>query len=459
MKFYDDDMDELFNKAGRDYPLKTEPKNWDAVRAALNPEDGSVEATQKRNGWRRLLPLLFLLLIPAVYVFIDKDNIVGNSQQDVKADAPVVTKAKTDNTNSNIDRISKSDDRINNLVDHNSSVTLNDNKVTVNDDKMKEGKDDKIIGDKVVADINNDRANNISNNNLTNNNRADNISDREVTRLKGGLSGPPQTGLGAAGTSANVESGPALWGNLPSLSNGFNSLNGPSEVISLNTPLRSLNQSDRLASVPNSVKKPTANNSRRKGPYIGVITAPDISTIKGQQIKGIGYSAGAIVGYSFNNRWQVEGGMMWSRKKYFTDGKYFDKKGPGIPDNVNLLWLNGGCEMFEFPIVARYNFSGKKNTFFGSAGLTSYLMKKEDYKYSAVSGAGTYPYEGYRTYDRSGDHLFANLQLSAGYNLSLSSKLNIRIEPYLKAPLKKIGIGKIPVTSTGLYFAITRDFR
>ena len=114
--------------------------------------------------------------------------------------------------------------------------------------------------------------------------------------------------------------------------------------------------------------------------------------------------------------------------------------------------------MFEFPVVARYNFSQKKNTFFGSAGLTSYLMKKEDYNYEAVAGGGNYPYKGYRAYDRSGDHLFANLQLSAGYNFSLSSKYNIRIEPYLKAPLKKIGIGKMPITSTGLYFAITRNF-
>lgn len=453
MKFYDDDMDELFNKAGRDYPLKTEPKNWDAVQAVLNPEDGSVEVTQKRNGWKRLLPLLFLLLIPAVYVFIDKDNVAGNSQEDVKPSVPAVTKTEAGNTNTNIDRITNSDDRISSSVDRNSSA----NKDNVNDDK--------ITYDKVDTDINDDRADNISNN-IISNDRADIISDREVTRLKGGLSGPPQTGPVAQtgsvadGAIANVESGPALWSNIPSLSNGLNSLNGPAEVISLNTPLRSLNQSERLASVPNSVKKPKANNTNsRRGPYIGVITAPDISTIKGQAVRGVGYSAGAIVGYTINNRWQVEGGAMWSRKKYYTDGKYFDKKGPGIPDNVNVLWLNGGCEMFEFPIVARYNFSGKKNTFFGSAGLTSYLMKKEDYKYSAVAGTSTYPYEGYRKYERSGDHLFANLQLSAGYNLALSSKLNIRIEPYLKAPLKKIGIGKIPVTSTGLYFALTRDFR
>ena len=49
MKFFDDDMDELFNKAGRQYPLKTDPKNWEAVRGALHQEQGAAETVQKNN--------------------------------------------------------------------------------------------------------------------------------------------------------------------------------------------------------------------------------------------------------------------------------------------------------------------------------------------------------------------------------------------------------------------------
>ena len=55
MKFFDDDMDELFNKAGRQYPLKTEPKNWEAVRGALLPEQGVTGAAQKKRNWKRFL--------------------------------------------------------------------------------------------------------------------------------------------------------------------------------------------------------------------------------------------------------------------------------------------------------------------------------------------------------------------------------------------------------------------
>jgi hypothetical protein len=463
MKFYDDDMDDLFNKAGRDYPLKTDPKNWDAVHAALQPENDA-GVTQKRNGWRRLLPLLFLLLIPAVYVFVDKDNIktdskvspaealatdpgstdnsISNSQKSLKSGDPKVTKEATANTNTII-HLNKE-----RSISPEKQVPISNSKELIID-QNKEGS----VGLKEEGRINESnqliKANKgIENNSLIENNQRiertnDIMSDKKIE-------------VKDEETIASRLSGnkPYFWNSIPSLNTQFNLLNDPSEVIALNTPLRSLNQSSEQKSVPNSDKK----TKNRKGPYIGVIASPDLSMIKGQNVKGIGYSAGAIIGYTFSNRWQVEGGALWSRKRYYTDGKYFDTKAAQIPQNVNVYWLDGGCNMFEFPIVARYNFSEKRNTFFGSAGLTSYLMKKEDYNYKAQVGGGGYTYEGYRKYDRSGDHLFANLQLSAGYNFSLSSKLNIRIEPYLKAPLKKIGIGKMPITSTGLYFAITRDF-
>jgi hypothetical protein len=444
MKFYDDDMDELFNKAGRDYPLKTDPKNWEAVRGALHHENGAEEVTQKRNGWKRLLPLLFLLMIPAVYVFVDKDNI--NSQQPVKADARKITKKQIVNTSNN--------NKENSTSTVNSDNSNYDNKRL---DNTRASDDDKRLENKMTSNnkmtLNNNKSLELVNKRLKNNENSDYNDDNNYNKslIKNGEINSPNNN----GFNERTDDKPGLWNNIPSLNTAFIAGNEPSDIISLKTTLRSLNQTSGSTSVPNLDKK----TKYRKGPYAGLIAAPDLSTIKGQRVSGIGYSAGAIVGYTLNNHWQIEGGVLWSRKKYYTDGKYFNKKGAGVPDYVNVLSLDGGCEMLEFPVVARYNFSQKKNTFFGSAGLTSYLMKKEDYDYKAQAGASGTPYEGYREYDRSGDHLFANLQLSAGYNFSLSSKLNIRIEPYLKTPLKKIGIGKMPVTSTGLYFAITRDFR
>lgn len=107
--------------------------------------------------------------------------------------------------------------------------------------------------------------------------------------------------------------------------------------------------------------------------------------------------------------------------------------------------------MFEFPLSVRYNISDR---FFAGAGLTSYIMKHESYDYMANAGGMVYP--GYRSYKHSGDHLFSNLQLSGGYDLKLKQRFKIRIEPYIKLPLKNIGIGKMPITSSGVYFGLMR---
>lgn len=440
MKFFENDMDELFNKAGNQYPLKTEPKNWEAVRGALLQEEGVVGAAKDNKSRRRLLPLLLLmlLLIPAVYIFLNKDNISD------KAIINSETNNQDNVSNNSIEKKSNSNTK--------KSVKAPQSLVT-----EEQTRNTNKISDPEVKPSSNAPLTKQSSGN------EENIEKEKFANVKGGLPGISQLGkhqmkidrIPKLTQSNDIKENPATWNNFPSLNTVIIGIKEPSEVISLKAPLRSLNQSNGSQSVPNSAKK----NKHYKGIYYGLITGPDFTTIKGQEIKGVGYSAGVIVGYTLNNHWQFEGGVMWSRKKYYTDGKYFSKEGAQIPSNITVHWLDGGCEMLEFPVVATYNLSAKKNTFFGSAGLTSYIMKQEEYKYSAQRGASGYYYYGYKEYDRSGDHLFANLQLSAGYKYSLSSKLNIRIEPYLKMPLKKIGIGKIPITSSGLYFAITRDFR
>ncbi len=168
----------------------------------------------------------------------------------------------------------------------------------------------------------------------------------------------------------------------------------------------------------------------------------------------MGYSVGLMLGYKLNKHFSLEVAAIYANKKYYTDGKYFDKTGADIPSAVTLNHLDGGCQMFEFPLSVRYNL---KKSFFATAGLTSYLMKKESYDYSATAYGATY--YNYKTYNNSGNYLFSNAQLSLGYDYKLSTKINIRIEPYIKIPVKNIGIGKMPITSTGLYLGITRNIK
>lgn len=523
MKYFDDDMDELFNKAGRDYPLKTDPTNWDAVRGVLYPGEVTAPPVAK-NGWRRYLPLLLLLLIPlGVYLFVERDGTsLSSAEKDrlentTKNEEVSSVQPKNDKTVSDLpvaknaspgqaaSKKTSSGQPENNQTVSDLPVTKNAlpqqaaNKKTLS---VQPKNDETVSGLPVTTNAlpgqaankktlsvqpKNDKT--VSNLPVTKNASSRQAASKETSsdqpqengtvprRRQSAAGTPPDLSINKNSVSKKTEVKKSKNENL--LSNNVNNKKSISEPFlkndlsdedlmqwskfppygsfqkpEINIPVTQ--QTEKAQSVPNTKKNKPSN---KKGFYYGIAAGPDISRIKAQKVKGTGYSAGIVAGYQLTGHWSVEAGLLWSRKKYFTAGKYFSKEGAQIPSTVDITWLNGGCDMFEFPLLARYDFSVDKNTFFATAGLISYMMRKEDYKYGAWAGPGPWYYEGEREYKRSGDHLFSNLQFSAGYKFSLSPKMNLRIEPYLKAPLKKIGIGKMPITSAGLLFGITRDFR
>jgi len=47
------------------------------------------------------------------------------------------------------------------------------------------------------------------------------------------------------------------------------------------------------------------------------------------------------------------------------------------------------------------------------------------------------------------------VNLSIGHEFKTGKQTKFRIEPYLQIPLKGIGVGSMPVTTTGLHIGIT----
>ena len=120
--------------------------------------------------------------------------------------------------------------------------------------------------------------------------------------------------------------------------------------------------------------------------------------------------------------------------------------------------LSGYCNMFEIPVNVRYNFiKAEKTTWFANAGISSYLMKKENYDYHYQS-YGVYGY-GNKEYKNTTNNLLSVAHLSVGIQKKLGLIGDLRIEPYVKLPLNGVGIGSMPLRSTGIYLGITRPIR
>ena len=190
--------------------------------------------------------------------------------------------------------------------------------------------------------------------------------------------------------------------------------------------------------------------------YLGLLGGPDLSTVKNNSISKVGYSFGLLAGYKAGKRVSIETGLMWSKRFYKSEGKYFNTKKLPIPAYVKIIELDGFCQMYELPIGVTYNFkSGKKNTLFSAVGFSTYFMKNEDYSYKYIS----YGQQNsrYVRYNNSANNWFSILNISVGLNKKIAKNALLRVQPYIKIPLKGIGIGSLPVSGGGLYAGVVKN--
>ncbi len=147
-----------------------------------------------------------------------------------------------------------------------------------------------------------------------------------------------------------------------------------------------------------------------------------------------GYTAG---GYDYN---PPEG--YWD---YFTNG--------AIPQEVDAT-----CRIIDIPLNLSYliNPNAKFRVSVGT-GLSSFIILNESYAYKftdgSVSGA-----EGWSTKDNSAAWA-GYWNLNAGIETRLMNRWDIRMEPYLRVPLKGVGYGKVDLYGSGVLFVLKRHIK
>lgn len=485
MQYLDDNMDDLFRKAAEEYPLRTPEPDWSRIESALQSGNNNpLRAGRDKNDRRRFF--WFLLILPLGFIFthniksgsgINKANTIAAGKNSTTANTQLVT------TNSNIQYPDKTEASNNNPISLERKT--NDNPISLKNEKQS----GKLFNNPKTTT--NDLTTNTRGSNLKNAQDITYDNQRSKSRSrknqKSGtlisISNRDQQSISRNDrqsiSNKSVSNRSISDNDQPAISNEDQlSKSNDDQPLTANTdqqnvsniPLKNTNpqpgplvekQKDSLA-INNTVAATKKNNitvekGKQHGIYISIIGAADVSTIKMQTVEHLGFGAGILVGYQFNKKWAIESGVLWDKKQYYSDGEYFDTKKTGIPPAVQVLNIDGACNMFEVPVSARYNFSfKKKGNFFATAGLTSYFMKKEDYYYYAKHGSSYYGAE--RTYKNSGNNLFSVMTLSAGYEYRLGKVGSLRTEPYLRLPLTGVGIGNLPISSIGLQVGITHHF-
>jgi Outer membrane protein beta-barrel domain len=459
MEHLDNDMDDLFHKAGELYPLKTTGSDWDAVAGKLRDESFSdlnaAPGLTSRGNRNKRRWLLLLLLLPLGYGIAYMTGTLTQKNTVADNTSGAVDKTKTALSKSIIENkpvVSKEQPGVKTAdetagltagsVKANNEVNGKKNKVSSISSKMKVPQP----GDKDLTTSNNPNAQKkiaaaavISKTRLDSKNESNGSEEAHIT--------------GANKTSNTTPTGSVEPDPLQSAA-----LVAPAAVAKENEKGTADKKADsavvaKTVSADSSVskKKSVVNAKHSKGFYVGLLVGPDVSSVKLQSVKQLGFSAGILAGFRFNERFAIETGFIWDQKYYYTSGEYFKNNMPYPPNSS----VNGHCDMIEIPLLVRYDFAASKNHgFFAKAGFSSYLMTHQYYS-KKVNGQdfGSWPVTQQQNY------YFSVAQISAGYEFSINGKTKIQIEPYLKIPLQGLGEGSLPISSAGIYFGITRSFR
>jgi hypothetical protein len=209
---------------------------------------------------------------------------------------------------------------------------------------------------------------------------------------------------------------------------------------------------------PGRPEKKRDSTQRSPKIYWGIVFGPGINRVKNQKLQKPGFDIGIIAGISIlKGKASVETGLLYTQKYYFSDGKYFDmdKAGSSMPPGMDIMSVEGSSELFEVPVKFKYSvFQKNRSGIMLSTGFSSYLMTKEENDYQAMMNGSEQSMVG--SYKNNKRYIAVAANISAEYNYKIGKHTRLRIEPYIQIPLKGIGIGSMPVMTTGLHFGFTR---
>jgi hypothetical protein len=183
---------------------------------------------------------------------------------------------------------------------------------------------------------------------------------------------------------------------------------------------------------------------------LSFVISPDISTVRLSDLTKPGTNVGVLLSYRVSRRFSVSTGLIRSAKVY--DAYIGDYNPP--PGQwtyyVEPVEIKASCIVLDIPVNIRYNFLMKQHyNLYVTAGLSSYLMKSEKYRY-IYDVDDTYLRKSWEVVNEN-KHYFKVYNLSAGYERKLSKRFSAGAEPFVKIPGAGVGFGKIHLWTAGLF--------
>jgi hypothetical protein len=184
-----------------------------------------------------------------------------------------------------------------------------------------------------------------------------------------------------------------------------------------------------------------------------LVLSPDYSSVGYFTPGKTGLNYGLLAEYALGRHVSISTGAIWSVKLYS------DKSSEGsvYGQIMNSEKIDGDCRILDIPVNVNYYFNpGQRFTIYGSLGLSSYIMFKENYNYSITNSGKSYDYS--MQVERKNNEWFKMSNISIGLQYQLRKHWSLQAEPFVKAPLSGIGEGNYKLVSSGVFVNVKYTF-
>lgn len=428
MQYQNEDMDELFRRAADGYPLKLQDEGWDAVAEKLAgsgtvPVANAVGSKKsKRKKYKlALLSLLFLLISGTTFFFVSNEE--NTNIKNINTFKEIEKPKKTaDNQFDASNILKRSVTPFTGAVNSNSGFV--DEKITA----VKNAKEMLVPSVSKFSII-----------------KANLSYDDGLVEKKEELKGRENVRDQQPSEIIHIKNGDGI----------VTIVQETKEVKVVETKIEKYQEVIPAKLEEQPEKK---NTKKEKRFYVGILAGPQFNQVRNQGFSNLGFSAGIVGGVGLSNNLSLETGFFISQKKYYSSGQYFSMKkiSTSTSSGMKVVSLNGSSSLLEIPIKIKYDFVKRnRGNFFGTTGMTSYILTKESNEYLTMLNGNLQNLSV--SYSKNGNYFTAAFNISAGYEFK-AKQTTIRIEPYLQAPLRGIGVGSIDVMSTGIQMGVTLPF-
>ena len=213
-------------------------------------------------------------------------------------------------------------------------------------------------------------------------------------------------------------------------------------------------KAEKKQSITTKKETKSSKNNFAKNFGISISAGPDISGVQLDNPGRIATNLGLGFSYVISPAFTLRAGF-YADKKIYSVGPDDYKATNGTGNYDYLENIDANCFVYSIPINVNYNFKKIKNhNWFLSTGLSSYLMKRETYKYYYKYPSGQTNTKNLTIHNQNQNFL-SMLNLSGGYQYYFNNRISVMGEPYLNLPLSGVGAGNVRLKSGGILFTVT----